>query len=332
MHDQFILAEYQHCIDDILSAVYSTMGEAIVVANEKGEIVMVNHHVHEIWGHVANELLGQDLTVLMPESYRSMHSSGMSRYIETDEKKVIGARLELEALHSNGTTFPIQLYIAETRIENHRFFTAAIRDISDIVITRKELEKARHELFEANKVITAKNKALTTEVRLDPLTRIFNHTALKEQLDSEMERLSRSNKPFSILFIDIDNFKQLNDDFGHLHGDKCLRDVSGLMQDTITRRVDTIGRYGGEEFLIIMPEVDVDGAIAAGKRLCKAIESHDWPHQPLTATIGAATADKYMPIDTIIEQADKAMYFGKQRGKNQLNHWRKIEKTLNQTR
>lgn len=325
MHEQFILPAYEYCLDDILAAVFNTVGEAIVVANDAGEVIMLNNHVLEIWGYGADDILGQPLALLMPEQYREMHAKSMQRYIETGEHKVLNKRLELEALHSNGDHFPIQLYIAETRIKDHRFFTAAIRDISEIVDARMKLEQAQQKLLDANNLIKAKNKELAKEVRLDSLTRIFNHVALKEQIGKEMDRLSRSKKPFSLLFIDIDDFKKLNDDFGHLHGDSCLRDLTHLVSDSIIRKIDTVGRYGGEEFLVIMPGIDVEGAMIAGERLRQAVESKEWQYQSLTVTVGAATANEIMLVDTIIERADQAMYHGKQHGKNQLNHWDNLQ-------
>jgi diguanylate cyclase (GGDEF)-like protein/PAS domain S-box-containing protein len=319
------LPAYQHRLNDLLAAVFKTVGEAILVANEAGELIMFNNHALEIWGYTSEDLLGQPLARLMPEHHREAHADGMQRYIETGEHKVLNKRVELEALHSSGRVFPIQLYIAETRLEGRRFFTAAVRDITEVVEAQQKLEQAQQELQQANKLIKARNKELKKEVRLDPLTRTLNHVAIKEQVSREMDRLSRSNRPFSILFIDIDDFKKLNDDLGHLQGDSCLRDLTRLISDSIIRKIDTLGRYGGEEFLVVMPGIDEQGAVVAGERLRRAVESQDWPNRSLSVTIGAATADEVMPVDTLIDHADQAMYYGKQHGKNQLNHWRKLQ-------
>lgn len=163
------------------------------------------------------------------------------------------------------------------------------------------------------------------EVRLDPLTRILNHVALKERISEEIDHLSRSNRPFSLLFFDIDEFKKLNDEAGHLHGDSCLRDLTELVNNRIIRKVDAFGRYGGEEFLVIMPGIDEEGALIAGGRLRKTIESEDWQYQPLTVTIGALTVDEIISLETIVERADQAMYYGKRQGKNQINHWNNLQ-------
>jgi len=327
IHEQYILPAYQHLLDDLLAAVFKTVGEAIVVANEAGELIMFNNHALEIWGYTSEDLLGQPLSRLMPERHRQAHADGMQHYIETGEHKVLDRRVELEALHSSGRVFPIQLYIAETRIEGHRFFTAAVRDISEVVEAQNKLEQAQQELQEANKLIKARNEELKREVRLDSLTRTLNHVAIKEQVRKEMDRLSRSNRPFSILFIDIDDFKKLNDDLGHLQGDSCLRDITQLISDSIIRKIDTLGRYGGEEFLVVMPGIDEQGAVVAGERLRRAIESKDWPYPSLSVTIGAATAGEVMPVDTLIDHADQAMYYGKQHGKNQLHHWSTLQES-----
>lgn len=120
------------------SAALATVGEAIIVIDAASTIVQVNDEVLRTWGYRASELIGAPLTRLMPPDYRERHTIGMQRYLETGQAQVLGRRLELEGLRHDGTVFPLELRIAETRVAGQLLFTAAVRDISE----RKRIEAA----------------------------------------------------------------------------------------------------------------------------------------------------------------------------------------------
>jgi PAS domain S-box-containing protein len=121
------------------SAALATVGEAIIVIDATSTIVQVNEEVVRTWGYPASALVGSPLIRLMPEAYRERHLAGMQRYLATGEAHVLGQRLELEGLRHDGTTFPMELRIAETRLGDQLLFTAAVRDITDL--KRKELQQ-----------------------------------------------------------------------------------------------------------------------------------------------------------------------------------------------
>lgn len=122
-----------------LQAVLDTVGEGIISANAQGEIVMVNPEVGRIFGYTPDELLGEPLTILMPQGYREAHRAGMSRYLNTSIPHVLGKRLELEGQRKEGSVFPLELYISETRFADQHLFTASMRDITQ----RKEYDRMR---------------------------------------------------------------------------------------------------------------------------------------------------------------------------------------------
>lgn len=124
-----------------LKAVLDTVGEGIITIDATGVIVMINQAVQQIWGYTDRELIGTNLAILMPEQHRAAHRAGLARYLATGQAHVLGKRFELEGLRRDGTTFPLELYITETRVGDRLLFTAAVRDVTE----RYALEQMRNE-------------------------------------------------------------------------------------------------------------------------------------------------------------------------------------------
>jgi diguanylate cyclase (GGDEF)-like protein len=152
-----------------------------------------------------------------------------------------------------------------------------------------------------------------TEVRTDPLTGVSNRRALDETLESMFAMMHRYEHPFSLVILDIDYFKQINDEQGHLYGDRMLKSVARLMDDAV-RDTDIVSRYGGEEFVIVMPQTILDGATIFAERLRQRIEEQ----LPLTVSGGVATASDGDNAQTLLARADAALYSAKAAGRNRL--------------
>lgn len=161
---------------------------------------------------------------------------------------------------------------------------------------------------------------------LDGLTGIPNRRALDEALEREWRRGTRSLKPLSLLMIDIDHFKAYNDSCGHLLGDDCLRAFAQSLKIPLGRAADFVGRYGGEEFLAILPETDEAGAQIVANEILEGVAQLAIPHpaSPLgtivTASIGVATsvANREYEHTRLLQEADKALYQAKQEGRNRI--------------
>ncbi|ACD96662.1 diguanylate cyclase domain-containing protein [Trichlorobacter lovleyi] len=161
---------------------------------------------------------------------------------------------------------------------------------------------------------------------LDGLTGIPNRRALDEALEREWRRGSRSLKPLSLLMIDIDHFKAYNDSCGHLAGDDCLRTVAQTLKQSLGRAADFVGRYGGEEFLAVLPETDADGAQVVAREVIEEMAKLAIPHpaspqgEKVTISIGIATAvakREHLPV-FLLQEADSALYRAKQEGRNRI--------------
>ena len=161
---------------------------------------------------------------------------------------------------------------------------------------------------------------------LDGLTGIPNRRALDEALEREWRRGTRSLKPLSLLMMDIDHFKSYNDSCGHLAGDDCLRDVAQSLKVPLGRAADFVGRYGGEEFLAILPETDEAGAMTVAREILGGVANLAIPHpasplgEVVTASIGIATAiaNRDHQHTWLLQEADKALYQAKQAGRNRI--------------
>ncbi len=154
-----------------------------------------------------------------------------------------------------------------------------------------------------------------TEVRTDPLTGVSNRRALDETLVSMFAMMNRYELPFSIVIIDIDHFKKINDEQGHLYGDSILKSVAKLLDDAV-RETDIVTRYGGEEFVIVMPQTPLPGSCTFSERLRQNIEQS----LPLTISGGVAAAVDGDTPQTLLARADAALYSAKAAGRNRVYH------------
>jgi len=178
------------------------------------------------------------------------------------------------------------------------------------------------DLTQKNEVLQATNHFLTEQVKRDGLTGLYNHAYFQEVLARETARAGRYNRSFSLLFADLDHFKQYNDQQGHQAGDKALVLIADLIRRNV-RKADYVARYGGEEFVVLLPETSKDRARIVAERVREAIGNHPFPGgemQPggaMTISIGISSfpEDGMLPIE-LIRGADAALYAAKHMGGN----------------
>jgi diguanylate cyclase (GGDEF)-like protein len=155
----------------------------------------------------------------------------------------------------------------------------------------------------------------------DDLTRLYNSRYLNQVLRRETKRASRNGRPLSLLFIDLDGFKSINDTHGHLFGSRALVEAATVIRGS-ARETDVVARFGGDEFALVLPDTGADGAYAVGERIRERIADHIFLTGEgltirLTASVGVATLpDVAISADELVNAADAAMYVVKARGKN----------------
>ena len=157
--------------------------------------------------------------------------------------------------------------------------------------------------------------------KTDELTGLPNRRDLREKIQQEAHRATRMNRNFCFIFIDIDKFKNINDTYGHQCGDEVLKTVASTIRQLL-RKYDFVARWGGEEFLAVLPETEIQGAKIVAERFRQSIESLHIKYTdieiPVTVTLGVSQFDGELGIDKSIQLADEALYDGKMNGRNQV--------------
>ncbi len=284
--------------EERLRAVIETAGDAFIGMDDAGLVTDWNRRAEEAFGWSREEAVGQPVAeLLIPGRFRSSHRQGIQRFLSTGTTAILGQRLELCAVARDGREFPVELSVWATEVGSTYAFSAFIHDISE----RKHLEA---ELI---------NQALH-----DPLTGLANRTLLLDRLAHALARAERTGSPNTVLFIDLDAFKTVNDSLGHAVGDKLLIAVAERLGAGL-RSTDTIARLGGDEFAVMLEDTGTEVAIQIAERLAAGLASHlaVGDRQMLVrASIGIATGEPgQRAADELLRDADLAMYMAKRQGK-----------------
>ena len=200
------------------------------------------------------------------------------------------------------------------------FFAAANLLITIIIlaIAGYSFEVAASDVEQA---LIQTNRKLAHLATTDPVTNLVNRRIILSRIEQEKSRVERGNKAFSLIMVDVDNFKQVNDRFGHGGGDYVLVTLAELISMSL-RKQDEVARWGGDEFLIMLPETDMEGGIFVAEKIRNKIESTGFVYReltiPVTITLGVGPCEANMGIGSCIRKADQALYIGKQAGKNRV--------------
>ncbi|MFC3798837.1 diguanylate cyclase [Cohnella sp. GCM10012308] len=239
---------------------------------------------------------GRDIPVLMNgvrqerggELFIDCVALEMNKRIE-HEKDIMRTKTQLEALYQAKQE-------ANVRLE----------------LLHAEYETKQQELLRLN----AQLEALATT---DPLTGLRNRRFFKESLAALQEAYTQSGQPFSLLILDIDHFKKINDTYGHPVGDLVLASLAALLRSE-SGPADIAARYGGEEFVVLMPGADRASVIDASERYRAGVEAASWEGLRITISVGAATISPGDTDETLVNRADQALYASKSGGRNRVTH------------
>lgn len=277
-----------------IHAIVENMAEGVITIDEHGMVENFNQAAERIFGYRAEEVIGRNVSLLMPKEIGARHSDYIRRYLATGKAKIVGqGPREVTGRHKDGLCFPVELSVSELVVGGRRVFSGILRDITERVEQQNLLEyQATH----------------------DPLTGLPNRTLCLDRLQQMLALSRREQGHSALLLVDLNLFKEVNDNYGHDYGDAVLKEVAHRLVE-ITRHSDTVARFGGDEFIILLPGQDDTGAAAVARNIldtiAKPIVVKD-ERLGVGASIGIAIFPQHGDSEQeLIRNADQAMYKAK---------------------
>ncbi len=275
--------------------------DAIITIDQEHNITLFNRAAENLFGYDSSEMIGQPLLQLIPEAHRAKHDSYVHQFARSPVvSRQMDERNRIYGLHRDGTLLPVEIAISKINVDGLLEFTAIIRDIEDRVRVMDQLQK---------------------QAETDELTGLPNRREFLEF----MERHLRSSGDLSVLMLDIDHFKVVNDTYGHDAGDEVLT-VLAKVGTSIIRKVGIFARWGGEEFMVALPQTDLEHAQTIAEQLRVTIANQDFTHSwhigrpiPFTVSIGVSMRTTgETDVSAILKRVDEALYKAKESGRNRV--------------
>lgn len=276
-----------------IRAIMDNIVDAVIMIDEKGIIETINPAAERLFGYDAAELLGKNISVLIPKPHQDAHDHYIEKFLETGQAKIIDTVREVIGIRKDGHKFHMDLGISQMRVGERRYFVGIARDIT----SRK-----------------AHAAALKYQALHDGLTDLPNRSLLYDRLEQTILIGQREKRQLAIVVADLDGFKAINDRFGHHVGDLVLQEVAQRLRNNL-RESDTVARLGGDEFAILLPGADDVIALSAVKKILAACD------EPLLMRneqlqVNASFGISLYPQDgddglTLMQKADVAMYHAK---------------------
>lgn len=279
----------------------NSMNEVYMFDTKNMHFTYVNKEAQKNTGYTFEEMMNMTPLDLKPEYSMRSFLLLLKPLLDGSKKELV-----FETIHhrKNGQTYNVEIRLKVMEFNSTRQFVVIAHDISDRKL-------AQHQLQESEK----KFRKLAT---IDNLTGILNRHKSNEELDIEINRDRRYNDVFSLAMFDIDHFKTINDTYGHNVGDYVLKEFSTLISKHI-RESDRLGRWGGEEFILLLPHLNKKDAMSIAEKLRKIVANHSFKDIPqITTSVGVTT---YAPDDTkehLLKRVDNALYKAKKSGRNKV--------------
>jgi len=286
---------YKTLLDSLFDAVYTV--------DQSGQVTYWNQSCVRLTGYQSDEVIGHDLRdscfVQDENSRKEDQRRGVDIVLETGMPGTWKGYIR----RKNGQRIPVESHLSAIR-DGDGNITGAVEVLRDISALQS-LETAHRQLLQMS--------------RKDQLTGLYNRAAISEFLKAEIERSRRYQQPMSAVMVDIDHFKRVNDQYGHDAGDKVLSKVAAVLGHNL-RKPDVVGRWGGEEFLLLVPGSDARAAEKLSERLRQQLK--EIPESeiaaPITACFGVAELETEQSLDELLYVADMALYEAKRLGRDRV--------------
>jgi diguanylate cyclase (GGDEF)-like protein/PAS domain S-box-containing protein len=336
---------------------FASSPSGMLLLNSRGVIELVNDAAARMFGWRPHELAHCAVDVLVaPASHRKLQKL-QERFARGGRRRLPRADVEVVAQHREGRTFKVavslgvvdgddgpHVLLSVANLARHQRTEARMRSQNDALraaVTRRsaelevintrllaEVEERRRtesELRAAQRRLQEMNEELRRLALIDDLTGIANRRLFEARFATEYQRAARSQSPLSVVLLDIDHFKSFNDHLGHPAGDSCLRHVAAAIARCLRRPADLVARFGGEEFVALLPETPLEGATQIARAMRHAVRALAIKHPAAKAglvTLSAGVAslnshDAGAP-HMLLEAADRALYTAKARGRDRV--------------
>lgn len=279
---------------------------ALMISDKHRKIIFTNSYFQTELGWHDSRLLGNDINILFTgasqifcDSYLFPITSVEGRCEET----------QITLIKGNGERLPAVVYIRSAPDQKDLLYWTIVPSINR--------DKLYEELITNRERLEAQAETLNSLATTDELTGVNNRRELMRLSESLVEQAIRGSREVALLFIDIDYFKVINDSHGHPYGDRILKQLGKILSES-GRSSDIVGRYGGEEFIIVMPDASRDAARSYAHRIHELAGSINLDQQHLTVSIGVSQtqANKKTPLNLLVKCADEALYRAKAAGRN----------------
>jgi len=313
------ITEYQH-----FQLVIDISPVALLMINRTGSIQLVNRETERLFGYPRDFLIGEAIEMLVPANKNTQHQIDRAAFFQNPGTRSMGVGRQVRAVRRNNTQFPAEIGLNPIHIGTTTLVVCAVVDLT----LQKQVEERMTYLAEELEVA---NKRLEQLALTDQLTNLLNRRGFDDQVDKQFKLMSRLGHPISLLMIDIDHFKQVNDKFGHAVGDDVLKIIAKWLSN-LMRVTDVITRYGGEEFAVILPNTNKEGALIIAEKTRSEFQTQDFKHGKVTISVGVSTmipdklesTENANQITQLISNADLALYSSKENGRNRTTHFSDI--------
>jgi diguanylate cyclase (GGDEF)-like protein/PAS domain S-box-containing protein len=298
--------EFQILAQHAAEHLFELSPDAILLTDAEGVIHSANPGSTALFGYTAAELHGKSVDDLVPQRFRGSHSRHRKNYTAHPRTRSMDSGLNLFGLRKNGTEFPADIVLKPVVTATGSLVICIVRDVTEQRDARKMVEMAFH----------------------DPLTGLANRHLLMDRLTRAVAATARRKGKLGLMFIDLDNFKSVNDTFGHLTGDRLLQEVARRITGCI-RETDSLGRFGGDEFVAMVEDLSDNWETAASQARViadKILAAVALPcvlegnHCSIVCSIGITlVGDNRKEAEEVLQQADFAMYQAKAMGRNTVS-------------
>ena len=302
---------------------FDFLQEGVLILDKQEQIVMANQSFADIFGKSSEAMIGlkcSELGWLNCQTPQQIKQLPWFKVLQDGEDHK-GASLSLMNSHGRKVKLAVNAAMVSDNAGKCRGTLLTFDDITQLQEKNFELSEMIDKLQLANDEIQVKSQELETLANRDPLTLCLNRRSFGLRFDALFSEAKTDGTHLSCLMVDIDFFKSVNDRYGHATGDQVIKAVADVLK-TCTRDSDLVGRYGGEEFCVVLPTLPTDKAAQVAERIRQSIEKRSCSGVNITASLGVASLDETInKPDELINQADKALYAAKKSGRNRVITW-----------